>query len=134
MRLSGKTEFLETEFIFENKRLEGIDHSGAWLEIRGCICKVKEGAPHNGATLARDENGKPVFAWHDCAYDDAYLQLTRKEIDLIMYDELKKIKFRWYRYKWIQKVFRKYKGINMVWVYYVGVYLFGGFSFTERKK
>lgn len=116
---------LEKEFIFYNERLLGIKHIGLWLEIENGFCKIRKGAESDGATLARDENAVFTWVWHDNAYEDKHLPLSRKVKDLIMMDMLKTEGFRWFRYKWIKKIIKSYNGINMILVYYVMVRLFG---------
>lgn len=111
---------LEEDFLFESKRFSDAKYQGAWLELEGNICKVRKGATDNGATFARDENAVYAWSFHDNAYKDKYCPLSRLQKDLIMYDLLKKEGFRWFRYKILG-----YKGMNMIWVYFVGVRLFG---------
>lgn len=116
---------LQKDFIFYNKRLIGISHIGEWLEIENGRCLIRKGAYHNGATLARDENAFFTWAWHDNSYCDKKLKMPRLIKDLVMYDMLKVEGFRWYRWKWLKKIFKNYNGINMIWVYFIGVRLFG---------
>lgn len=122
---------LEKEFIFYNERLLGIKHIGLWLEIENGFCKIRKGAESDGATLARDENAVFTWVWHDNAYRDKHLTLSRKTIDLIMQDLLKLEKFRWFRYKWIKKIVKSYNGIDTIKAYYLGVRAFGWIFFKN---
>lgn len=116
---------LNKDFIFISKRLTGIKHTGLYLEIDNGRCLIKQGAYCNGATLARDENAFFAWMWHDNAYCDKMLPISRLTKDLIMYDLLKAEGFRWFRWKWLKKIFKNYNGINMIWAYFIGVRLFG---------
>ena len=116
---------LEKEFIFQNKRLQGYEHKGLWLEIKDGICEVKLGAYSDGATYARDENAYFTWFFHDNAYIDKTHKIPRKVIDLVMLDLLKYEKFAWLRFK-------NFKGIKaMRFVYYFGVRLFGWMRFQK---
>jgi hypothetical protein len=112
---------LEKDFVFYKDLFKGIEYIGEWLEIHDGFCKIKKGAYSNGATGARDENAFFTWMWHDNAYEDKNLPLSRKVKDLIMMDMLKTEGFRWFRYSWI----RKGKGFNTIWAYYIGVRMFG---------
>lgn len=106
----------------ETNRFSNVYYANSLLTISDNVITIYPGFEWNGCTWARDgerlPNGRPV-SWvasclHDALYRSTSLPLTRKQIDLIFYDELKKVNFKFFGI------------IPAPYLYYLGVRLFGG--------
>ena len=112
---------LDLDLNIETTRIvQGLNYEGVYLNIKNGIITVKKGFIWNGCTWARDgergADGKPVSWKASCVHDALYRELNvpvkRETKDLIFYDELKKVNFKFL------------KIIPASGMYYLGVRLF----------
>ena len=119
---------LKQDLCVFSKRTGNVNFANSFLTIYKGYINVKEGFEWNGCTDARDgaigANGLPS-SWiascvHDALYRSPNCPLPRKTKDLIFYDLLKQVNF-------------KFLGIPASYMYYLGVRIFGGF-FAKGEK
>lgn len=122
---------LPHDIIIVSDRIKGVYYEGPFLSIKDNIILLRAKYGKNvflwdGCTGARDgkrgDNGLPLSwiasAIHDALWRDPDVPMTGKQKDLIFYDELVKINFK-FRIGWMHLEFPAAK------MYYLGVRLFG---------
>ncbi len=142
-RADSRLELLEDLVVKTTRINKTITFKNDWLEIANGVITIKKKFHWNGCTWARDgrrnEDDIPISwiasAVHDALYNTSNLPdaISRKIIDLIFYDELKKINFDFKVFPDLNLLFMKTKPVYIPAAvpYYTFVRVFGGF-FREK--
>lgn len=93
---------LADNIVIFNDRLKNVRYLGRFLEIDRGKATIKKGFKWDGATWWHDgkrKGGRPVTwkatCFHDVLIKEKPPMLSNKTIDLIMYDELRAINYKW---------------------------------------
>ena len=126
---------LERDVFIIYPRWGRLNHEGRFIAVKKGIVCIKKDAKSDGATKARDENGELAWFCHDNLYWDLDIPVSRKEKDIFMMYVLKINNFRWFRKDYYKKFLsKKFNGIKMHFIYYLGVRLGGWWGYKTNYK